>query len=633
MSLSSHRQCTEYIQSKLSVTCDGISREVTHFHFTGWPDFGTPRTPAGFTELVRSVGESGGRGVGPILVHCSAGLGRSGVFIAVHSSLETHAREERHVDLETTVCNMRQQRGGMVQTSEQYRFCFEAVAEALDPILPPVVEEISQPSGRSKMFTKTSSLPVTEEPPLIPSRPVSQPLLDREGTSQRRARKRYLQDSIPPPPTSDPPSLESDKEDKMASIRKRISSPPPPSSSPPPPLTPSNSLENTPKKFPYPETSPEATPPKHPVDKTQPDIFVTPPTRHTSHSSISQDIGSINHKIAQKEMKKTYEESSKDKKDSERTTTVASSVTGIVKVKPKHSPQDSSRDDRTKQSSPPLTIKGANAAVREDVKDQVMSEEELTKTLEGFEVPPPTKNGTDTQLDVVGFEIGDNQVLEVGPPPKMEVMKKVGTQVTSKWGGRGSAFVKKETQSPSSSLSTSGTKPQKWGQILTSHTQKSIPPPVNRDADELDRKVDRVQKVGKLVIPGVFGGTTVSTSPPSPLRKPVKPVSQPVVPVQQPVKPVSQPVKPVSEAVKPAETTPPVLRIIRQMETSKQKTGTTPQPTNKIASPFKAHQPTTPSIQPPKPVTQQEKPVKRESPPPAAATNVKALLARFENKT
>ena len=61
------------------------TRDVLHFHYTTWPDFGVPTCPDTFLEFLGAVRESGSldKGVGPALVHCSAGIGRSGTFILV----------------------------------------------------------------------------------------------------------------------------------------------------------------------------------------------------------------------------------------------------------------------------------------------------------------------------------------------------------------------------------------------------------------------------------------------------------------------------------------------------------------------------------------------------------------------
>ena len=214
-----------------------------------------------------------------------------------------------------------------------------------------------------------------------------------------------------------------------------------------------------------------------------------------------------------------------------------------------------------------------------------MSEEELKKTLEGFEVPPPKKSSPQPEEDR-GFEVSDDEVL--GPPPQMEVMK----SSPPKWGGGGGGRPFKKPTQPPSSVSTSGTKPRKWGQVSLSHTQASIPPPpVNQE-----RKVD-VQKIGKLVIPSVFESTATTSLPSSPKRKPVNPVSKPA---PQQVKPVLQPVKPTSK-----------------QETTPSPAAGEPAVTQKLAEP----------------VRQVEEPDKLESPLAPPTASVKQLCARFEKAT
>lgn len=67
----------------------GASQEVLHFHYTTWPDFGVPKCPDSFLEFLTAVRESGSleEDVGPAIVHCSAGIGRSGTFCLVDSCL------------------------------------------------------------------------------------------------------------------------------------------------------------------------------------------------------------------------------------------------------------------------------------------------------------------------------------------------------------------------------------------------------------------------------------------------------------------------------------------------------------------------------------------------------------------
>ena len=67
----------------------GGTREIYHFHYTSWPDFGVPESPASFLNFLFKVRESGSLGSehGPPVVHCSAGIGRSGTFSLVDTCL------------------------------------------------------------------------------------------------------------------------------------------------------------------------------------------------------------------------------------------------------------------------------------------------------------------------------------------------------------------------------------------------------------------------------------------------------------------------------------------------------------------------------------------------------------------
>lgn len=65
------------------------TREILHFHYTTWPDFGVPESPASFLNFLFKVRESGclSPDHGPVVVHCSAGIGRSGTFCLVDTCL------------------------------------------------------------------------------------------------------------------------------------------------------------------------------------------------------------------------------------------------------------------------------------------------------------------------------------------------------------------------------------------------------------------------------------------------------------------------------------------------------------------------------------------------------------------
>lgn len=67
----------------------GESRMIFHFHYTTWPDFGVPESPASFLNFLFKVRESGSLSPehGPAVIHCSAGIGRSGTFSLVDTFL------------------------------------------------------------------------------------------------------------------------------------------------------------------------------------------------------------------------------------------------------------------------------------------------------------------------------------------------------------------------------------------------------------------------------------------------------------------------------------------------------------------------------------------------------------------
>ncbi|XP_077447031.1 tyrosine-protein phosphatase non-receptor type 2 [Stigmatopora argus] len=111
----------------------GEKREIHHFHYTTWPDFGVPESPASFLHFLSKVRESGALGAdhGPAVVHCSAGIGRSGTFSLVDTCLAmTDGRKEASpLDIVRILLDMRKFRMGLIQTPDQLRFSFMAVLE------------------------------------------------------------------------------------------------------------------------------------------------------------------------------------------------------------------------------------------------------------------------------------------------------------------------------------------------------------------------------------------------------------------------------------------------------------------------------------------------------------------------
>uniref|UniRef100_A0A8C4KLT6 protein-tyrosine-phosphatase n=1 Tax=Dromaius novaehollandiae TaxID=8790 RepID=A0A8C4KLT6_DRONO len=104
-------------------------REVKQFHFTGWPDHGVPYNATGLLSFIRRVKLSNPPSAGPIVVHCSAGAGRTGCYIVIDIMLDM-AEREGVVDIYNCVKALRSRRINMVQTEEQYIFIHDAILEA-----------------------------------------------------------------------------------------------------------------------------------------------------------------------------------------------------------------------------------------------------------------------------------------------------------------------------------------------------------------------------------------------------------------------------------------------------------------------------------------------------------------------
>ncbi|KAB1258313.1 Receptor-type tyrosine-protein phosphatase mu [Camelus dromedarius] len=104
-------------------------REIRQFHFTGWPDHGVPYHATGLLGFVRQVKSKSPPSAGPLVVHCSAGAGRTGCFIVIDIMLDM-AEREGVVDIYNCVRELRSRRVNMVQTEEQYVFIHDAILEA-----------------------------------------------------------------------------------------------------------------------------------------------------------------------------------------------------------------------------------------------------------------------------------------------------------------------------------------------------------------------------------------------------------------------------------------------------------------------------------------------------------------------
>ncbi|KAI8786599.1 multiple epidermal growth factor domains protein 6 [Biomphalaria glabrata] len=127
--LKSTDTLADFVIRKLEISKPGESSHFcTQFHFTCWPDKGVPPTSWSLVDFEQRVSLFPTQS--PVVVHCSAGVGRSGTFIALHN-LIGQAKETGCMDFYNTVVKLRQDRVNMVQTVEQYMFLHEAALVAV----------------------------------------------------------------------------------------------------------------------------------------------------------------------------------------------------------------------------------------------------------------------------------------------------------------------------------------------------------------------------------------------------------------------------------------------------------------------------------------------------------------------
>uniref|UniRef100_A0A7N6ATE5 Receptor-type tyrosine-protein phosphatase C n=1 Tax=Anabas testudineus TaxID=64144 RepID=A0A7N6ATE5_ANATE len=128
--LGSEDHCPDYIIRHLSLTNreKNSEREVTHIQFTSWPDHGVPGEPHLLLKLRRRVNAFKNFFSGPIVVHCSAGVGRTGTYMSIDAMMECLEAEGR-VDIYGYIVRLRKQRCLMVQVEAQYILIHQALLE------------------------------------------------------------------------------------------------------------------------------------------------------------------------------------------------------------------------------------------------------------------------------------------------------------------------------------------------------------------------------------------------------------------------------------------------------------------------------------------------------------------------
>lgn len=108
---------------------NNVEREIKHMKYVDWPDHGVPDSPEVFLNFIERVRDARKQSSAPFVVHCSAGIGRTGVLILMETAMCLIEASEPVYPLDI-VQTMRQQRAMMIQNASQYRFVCESVHAA-----------------------------------------------------------------------------------------------------------------------------------------------------------------------------------------------------------------------------------------------------------------------------------------------------------------------------------------------------------------------------------------------------------------------------------------------------------------------------------------------------------------------
>ncbi|XP_060593890.1 tyrosine-protein phosphatase non-receptor type 1-like [Ruditapes philippinarum] len=167
-------------------------REVFHFHYITWPDFGVPSSPVSFLIFLEAVRTKGvlEQNVGPAVIHCSAGIGRSGTFCLVDSALVLVENNGslKGINVKDLLISMRSYRMGLIQTAEQLKFSYMAIIAGAKKV-------IALAGDREVNHVLDDYLDRGETPPTPPDRYESLPS-NRRGPKPQPPPRKHNTDEV-----------------------------------------------------------------------------------------------------------------------------------------------------------------------------------------------------------------------------------------------------------------------------------------------------------------------------------------------------------------------------------------------------------------------------------------------------
>ncbi|XP_065684861.1 receptor-type tyrosine-protein phosphatase beta isoform X2 [Hydra vulgaris] len=120
----------EWVERQFLLMCDGEKRTITHCQYTAWPDHGVPKSSIELLQFIQTVRTIQQPTDGPLICHCSAGVGRTGTYICI-DIIMNKLQAENNIDVYGVVSAMRTQRSSMVQTEDQYIFIHRVILDYL----------------------------------------------------------------------------------------------------------------------------------------------------------------------------------------------------------------------------------------------------------------------------------------------------------------------------------------------------------------------------------------------------------------------------------------------------------------------------------------------------------------------
>jgi len=126
VNLLNEKKQRDWTISQLQLRQGDEERTIKHFHFTSWPDYGVPQRPEILIQFVRAF-QSEVKDKDTAIVHCSAGVGRTGTFICLEHVLQQMEAGVEWIDVFGILYGMRKDRVWMVQTDQQYKLIHECV--------------------------------------------------------------------------------------------------------------------------------------------------------------------------------------------------------------------------------------------------------------------------------------------------------------------------------------------------------------------------------------------------------------------------------------------------------------------------------------------------------------------------